>query len=259
MMAFQLDNNWQLSPIPGETGQSFIGVKNGERAFIKKNTTPLLASLAKEYITPRLLWTKRLPNGDILSAQEWLDGKILSADEIVNYIEIPEILSQLHSSSTLLSMCQKINVSVKGPEAIYNEFVMKADLRLLNNQYLTKIIEELRDFPEFDEHHFSVIHGDVNHRNWVISGTRIYLVDWDSVCISDRLVDISYLLTHYIEEKYWKHWFYAYGKNLNQYVYKDFIWYAQMNFLNLIHQFYEEKDHFRFNREIALLKKLRRE
>lgn len=258
-MVYQLDNNWQLSPIPGETGQSFIGEKEGEKAFIKVNTTPLLAPLAKERVTPRLLWTKRLPNGDILSAQEWLDGKILSADEVVNYLEIPEILARIHNSDTLTAMCQKLNVEVKSPETLYNEFVLGADLKLLNNQYLTKIIEGLLKFPKFDEKKYSVIHGDVNHRNWVMSGHRLYLVDWDRVCISDRLVDISYLLTHYIEKKYWKQWFYAYGKNLNQDLYNDFLWYAQMNFLSHINQFYEAKDYYRFNREVSLLKKLRNE
>ncbi|MDR1567779.1 MAG: phosphotransferase family protein [Streptococcaceae bacterium] len=255
----QLDNNWQLSPIPGETGQSFIGIKGDERAFIKKNTTPLLATLAKEAITPRLLWTKRAPSGDILSAQEWVDGKILTAGEIVNFIEIPEILAHLHSSSTLLSMAQKLNISVKSPEVLYNEFVMQADLKLLNNGYLTKVIDELRTFPAFSRHDFSLIHGDVNHRNWIISGNHVYLVDWDRACIGDKLCDISYLLTHYIDKKYWKQWFYAYGKNLNAEVYPVFKWYAELNFLNQVHQFYAAGDNYRFNRELALLKKLRDE
>ena len=39
------------------------------------NTTPILAGLAKEQIAPQLLWSRRLPDGNVMSAQEWLNGK----------------------------------------------------------------------------------------------------------------------------------------------------------------------------------------
>ena len=42
------------------------------------NTTPILAGLAKEQIAPQLLWSRRLPDGNVMSAQEWLNGEILT-------------------------------------------------------------------------------------------------------------------------------------------------------------------------------------
>ena len=41
-----------------------------------RNTTPILAGLAKEQIAPQLLWSRRLPDGNVMSAQEWLNGEI---------------------------------------------------------------------------------------------------------------------------------------------------------------------------------------
>ena len=49
---------------------------------MKMNTTPILAALAKEQIAPQLLWAKRLGNGDMMSAQEWLDGRILTKHDM---------------------------------------------------------------------------------------------------------------------------------------------------------------------------------
>ena len=48
---------------------------DGKRVFIKMNTSPILPGLAREQIAPQLLWSRRLPDGRDMSAQEWLTGK----------------------------------------------------------------------------------------------------------------------------------------------------------------------------------------
>ncbi len=40
------------------------------------NTTPILAALAKEQIAPQFCGLNVWGNGDMMSAQEWLDGRI---------------------------------------------------------------------------------------------------------------------------------------------------------------------------------------
>ena len=69
-----------LTPLRGKSGKAYIGqYPNGERIFVKLNTTPILPALAKEQIAPQLLWARRTANGDMMSAQEWLDGRILTS------------------------------------------------------------------------------------------------------------------------------------------------------------------------------------
>ena len=79
---FNFDKAWNLQPIKGDTGKAYKGMKENERVFIKRNSTPFLAALSREGLTPKLLWTKRTSNGDILTAQEWLEGRQLEIDEI---------------------------------------------------------------------------------------------------------------------------------------------------------------------------------
>ncbi|MDN6127307.1 MAG: aminoglycoside phosphotransferase, partial [Tetragenococcus halophilus] len=81
-MNMRMDNDWQLRPIKGDTGKAYIGLKEQDKIFIKRNTTPMLAALSKEGITPKLIWTKRTGDGDTLSAQEWLEGQLLDPEEI---------------------------------------------------------------------------------------------------------------------------------------------------------------------------------
>ena len=75
------DKDLSLTPLKGNSGKAYMGTyPNGDRVFVKMNTTPILAALAKEQIAPQLLWAKRLGNGDMMSAQEWLDCLLYTSD-----------------------------------------------------------------------------------------------------------------------------------------------------------------------------------
>ena len=47
-MEFQLDSDWRVQPIKGDTGKTYIGYRDEDRVFIKRNTTPMLAALSRE-------------------------------------------------------------------------------------------------------------------------------------------------------------------------------------------------------------------
>ena len=71
-----------------------MGIKETEKVFIKRNTSPLLAALSKEGLAPKMIWTKRTANGDVLTAQEWLEGRLLHADEIGKRNDVIDVLFQ---------------------------------------------------------------------------------------------------------------------------------------------------------------------
>ena len=80
-----VDNELTLTPLAGKSGKAYMGVyPDGERVFVKMNTTPILAGLAKEQISPQLLWSRRMPDGNTMSAQEWLSGHILTPGEMIS-------------------------------------------------------------------------------------------------------------------------------------------------------------------------------
>ena len=62
-----------------------------------------------------------------------------------------------------------------------------------------------------------LVHGDVRHSNWIETDSGlIYLVDWDSVRLTDRMFDVAHMLCHYIPEHQWKEWLTYYGYKYNQ-------------------------------------------
>ena len=56
-MGWTLDDTYQ---------EDYFCSRDNQRYFIKKNTTPMIATLSAEGIVPRLRWTKRISNGDVL-------------------------------------------------------------------------------------------------------------------------------------------------------------------------------------------------
>ena len=116
------DQDLTLTPLKGKSGKAYKGTyPNGDNVFIKLNTTPILPALAKEQIAPQLLWAKRLGNGDMMSAQEWLDGRILNRGDM-NSKQIVQILSRLHKSKQLVNQLLQLNYKIENPYDLLIDF-----------------------------------------------------------------------------------------------------------------------------------------
>ena len=72
-----LGQEWEISPAGGATGEAFIAVNDDQKLFLKRNSSPFLAVLSAEGIVPKLMWTRRLENGDVITAQHWHPGREL--------------------------------------------------------------------------------------------------------------------------------------------------------------------------------------
>ena len=204
-----------LTPIPGKSGKAYMGTyPDGGRVFVKMNTTPILAGLAKEQIAPQLLWSRRLPDGNVMSAQEWLNGEILTPNGMSKK-QVVNILTRLHRSRR-------------------------------------------KTVPAFREDYATIVHGDVRHSNWIETESGlIYLVDWDSVRLTDRMLDVAHILSHYIPDSNWRDWLGYYGYKYNQKVFDKLYWFGQYSFLWQIAKYYENNDLENVNREIYALRNFR--
>ncbi len=72
-----LGQEWDIVPAGGATGEAFYASYKDQQLFLKRNSSPFLAVLSAEGIVPKLVWTKRLENGDVITAQQWLPGREL--------------------------------------------------------------------------------------------------------------------------------------------------------------------------------------
>ena len=77
-----VDNELTLTPIAGRVEKACGHLSRWGAFSVKMNTTPILVGLAREQIAPQLLWSRRMADGNVMSAQEWLSGKILTPAEM---------------------------------------------------------------------------------------------------------------------------------------------------------------------------------
>ena len=254
-----VDNELALTPIAGKSGKAYMGTyPDGGRVFVKMNTTPILAGLAREQIAPQLLWSRRLPDGNVMSGQEWLSGTILTPNDMSKK-QVINILTRLHRSKPLMTQLAKLGYILETPIDLINSWLNQAPVVLRNNQYLQSIIRDLRQtVPAFREDYATIVHGDVRHSNWFQTDSGlIYLVDWDSVRLTDRMFDVAHMLCHYIPEHQWKEWLTYYGYKYNQTVLNKLYWYGQLSYLSQISKYYMNQDLENVNREIHGLRHFR--
>lgn len=77
-----LGSEWHISPAGGATGDAYFATHNDQKLFLKRNTSPFLAVLSAEGIVPKLVWTKRMENGDVITARHWLSGRELKPKDM---------------------------------------------------------------------------------------------------------------------------------------------------------------------------------
>ncbi len=232
-----LGSNWTITPAGGSTGEAYYAQTDEKRLFLKRNSSPFLAVLSAEGIVPKLIWTKRLENGDVITAQEWLDGRELNPEEM-KHPRVAALLSKIHHSTELLDMLMRLGKHPLTPDEILldikeNQKVLdKVDPRIEIHQAVRYLDQEVRNV-QHDVH--VVCHCDTNHNNWMLSAKdHLYLIDWDNAMVADPALDLGMLLYNYIPEDYWETWMKEYGIRPDSHMFQRMKWYSISQALSFI-------------------------
>jgi thiamine kinase-like enzyme len=252
-----LGQEWEIVPAGGATGEAFYASYKEQRLFLKRNSSPFLAVLSAEGIVPKLVWTKRLENGDVITAQQWLPGWELKPHDM-NHENVARMLRKIHRSEPMVGMLSRLEKQPLQPEAIFQSVVVDLDEEVLS---LPVVIDTLSFLLQQVENVFCeekvVCHGDVNHNNWLLTeDNQLYLIDWDGAMIADPAIDLGMLLYWYIPEDNWNSWLAMYGKPLTENLKLRMKWYVALQTLSSI-QFYKNKDRIQeMDKWIAFLDEL---
>lgn len=220
-----LGEEWTVASAGGITGEAYVATTHQQKIFVKRNSSPFLAILSAEGIVPKLLWTKRMFNGDVLSAQQFIEGRELSPADMER-AEVAAQLGKIHHSKELLFMLQQLNHTPVTSELLYRQCAAyeqdEADetideaVRWLYNHRL----------PD-DDDELVVCHSDLNHNNWIEDESGLlYLTDWDDAIIADRAFDLAMVVYSYVDETDWEKWFNHYGITLTAELHYRMHWYA---------------------------------
>ena len=232
-----LGEEWNIVPAGGLTGEAYVAEKQDKRLFLKRNSSPFLAVLSAEGLVPKLIWTKRMENGDVVTAQEWIEGRALHREEMQDKA-VTNLIYKIHHSDELLYMLKRMgqefvpaNVRLHSLKA-YARFEQIDDTYHIVQQTLQELTEKL---PVLSEETQVVCHGDLNHNNLLNSPHyEIYLIDWDNTRIADPLSDIAVILENYVPMSNWSDWLKQYGYTLNRELFEKIFWYIKADVLYYI-------------------------
>lgn len=222
-----LGRDWEIVPAGGATGEAFFAKNKEQKLFLKRNSSPFLAVLSAEGIVPKLVWTKRLESGDVITAQHWLNGRELNHNEM-HQEKVARLLRKIHQSAPLLSMLKRMGKVTLKPEQLFDNIKTSLDESLLNEELIMKALSLLSEMmPTIICDEAVVCHCDINHNNWLVTkDDQLYLIDWDGAMIADPAIDLGMLLHSYIPENEWSSWLAKYGIELTEPLKQRMKWYV---------------------------------
>jgi len=231
-----LSKEWEITPAGGLTGDAYFAVKGDYRLFLKRNSSPFLAVLSAEGIVPKLVWTKRMENGDVITAQEWLDGRELRPKEM-RHPRVASLLRKIHQSSELLHMLMRLGKKPISPNERLQDIKQRLEQLSTKNHPEVKRAEIYLStlLPENKEVRRVVCHCDLNHNNVLLSKTgQLYLIDWENAMIADPIIDYGTILNSYIPSNEWGQWLENYGETLNDQLITRMYWYLLVDSLSFL-------------------------
>lgn len=226
-MDFQLGDGWTVQPAGGATGEAYIAQQGEQYVFLKRNSSPFLAVLSAEGIVPKLLWTKRLENGDVVTAQKWIEGRELRASEMKER-RVASLLAKIHGSSELLYMFRRIGNGPLTPHLIVQNLRYQLNKHNINHHVIERgIIYLQKRMAKVYHDQYVVCHCDINHNNWILDeNEHLYLIDWDGATVSDPALDLGLLLYTYVPKEEWSLWLKQYGISLTDSLLRRMHWYV---------------------------------
>ncbi len=237
-----LGDGWKVEPAGGATGEAYIAQQGDQKVFLKRNSSPFLAVLSAEGIVPKLLWTKRLENGDVVTAQRWVKGRELKAYEMKER-KVAKLLSKIHGSNELLAMFKRIGNEPLSADVIIDNLRVQLQLNQVEDDIIETGMAYLAaqlDQVVYDQ--YVVCHCDINHNNWIHGEEeQLYLIDWDGATVADPALDLGLLLYSYIPEHDWEEWIEKYGLLLGESLRERMHWYVVSQTISIILWHYERK------------------
>ncbi|WP_246125729.1 phosphotransferase family protein [Alkalicoccus halolimnae] len=254
-----MGEGWHLRPAGGATGEAYIAEQGKQKIFIKRNSSPFLAVLSAEGIVPKLLWTKRLENGDVITAQQWVSGRELKGSEM-NCSRVAGLLAKIHRSEELLDMFMRMGNKPLDPGKLYRTTTD----RMTEEEKDRDISEALRclkeKFPALPPDMYVVCHADVHHNNWIEDEQKnLFLIDWDGAQVADPALDLAPLLYEYVPEKDWNQWFESYGEKPEENLLFRLWWYRLIQCIDNVLWFRRRGEKVEAARWLTQLKKLTEE
>jgi len=201
----------------------------------------MIATLSAEGIVPRLRWTKRISNGDVLIAQDFEHGRTLEKEDMTDK-RIPEILKKVHTSPKLKKIMKAQGYKEETASNSLNNLKTIIADELRKNKNVVDALNYLENFLPDEDIEYTPCHTDLHKDNWLLSDKgKLFLVDWEHSILCDPAIDISFILYRYIPQEKWGEWLEIYGQEPTIKYRSRLKWYITLQSVIMIVWYHEKK------------------
>jgi thiamine kinase-like enzyme len=225
---------WNITlPDDGQHSKSYIAESNGLQVFIKFDVpVKAIQRLSEIEVAPHILESGSY-EGSSYVVQEFIAGSYPDRRWIANHLSyLAEFIKCYHSDDQLTShLTQTMTTNYAEHvaldlEAIETRFA-SLDLDKFHAPAIKSAFEKLKNRACSMHCHLMVpVHPDPNTKNMILVDTKLMMVDWDNLQLSDPMRDIGLLLWWYVFPKQWPIFFQAYGLTLEEQLIDRIYWWA---------------------------------
>lgn len=216
--------------------------KLGERKVFVKNekVSSALLRLSEIEIAPKIIYLQGDGENGVF-VQEFVEGKHPSNKFIdKNYKKFAELFRVFHLDSKLAKILTKENDTYDGVITGMIDWMEEwgGKIEILTQRERDHMDDLIKNKPVGVTDSLTPIHADPNASNFMILEGRIYVIDWDDVCLSDPLRDIGQFCYEYVEKENWRDFCSVMGIDLNKSRLKRMYWWISVMKLLVAFWFY---------------------
>ncbi len=246
-------DDWIISrPEHGWSDTSYVAERRGHRVFVKLGASPdILRRVAEIGAAPVLLADGEY-QGLSYVIQEFVEGEFPNHDWFDPHADdVGGLLRTVHRDAVLRALVKSpphppprqlrdIDLTHRWVEASFPDHpgLAAAYAWLVGRQ------------PNVPEDALVPTHGDVNRKNFLITPSRVVIIDWDDIALADPLRDVGPLIWWYLPPSRWPPFLEKCGLPATPAVIERVYWWAacisldvtagllERGYLDLAHEFF---------------------
>ncbi len=223
----------------GWSEKSFIATCDDRRVFVKFDmSVPVLERLAQLGVAPELLATGEY-RGHPFVVQKFIEGSYPTQQWFgENLADTAELIHRYHRDKRLATLLGKGSTTYhQHIQVRLTELDRRIQAAAAPGLHSREIEQSLNAFKakadRLPAESLVPTHGDPSYKNFIVSGRRVYLIDWDDLALSDPMRDIGPLLWWYVPSELWREFLGAYGASFDPTLLDRLFWWVAEESLDI--------------------------
>jgi len=225
---------WNIAlPDDGQHRASYTAQSERQQVFIKFDVPiEAIQRLSDIKVAPRIL-ASGICEGSPYVVQEYITGRYPDRRWFANHLpSLESFIRCYHSDDQLTSLLAQTMTSSYAEHVALDLATIETQFKSLDGDGLD-VPEIVSAFDELKNQAHTLcsdkmvpVHPDPNTKNMLLVDTRLMMVDWDNLQLSDPMRDAGLLLWWYVSPKQWPIFFQAYGLVLDDSLVNRIYWWA---------------------------------